>query len=187
MKRRGVIGTKATKALLSLAVLALLGAALQSLVFSGASFTFSSTNPGSAFTAGTLSQTNSMDGQVVLSATNLRPGQTSSTGSLTITGGGTVTGTYTISKASVVDTPVTPGLSNALNIIIEDTTGTPVTLYSGAISGFTSVLAGPAGTTIAPGQTRSYRFSLYYPTANATATLQGASTTLTLQFTGVQT
>jgi hypothetical protein len=181
--RQGSIGRKAKKALLSLAVLALFGVVLQSLVFSGASFTRGSANPGNAFAAATLSHTNSKNGLVVLAANDLRPGQTSTTGSLTVTGGGTLTGTYSIGKASVVDTPVSPSLSSALNVIIEDTTGTPVTLYSGPISAFTSV---PAGT-IASGQTRSYRFSLYYPLANATSALQGANMTLTLQFTGVQT
>ena len=181
MSPRGAIGTKAKKAFLTLVVLALLAIALQSLVFSGASFTSSSANAGNTFTAGTLSHTNSENGLVVLAATDLRPGQTSTTGSLTITGSGNLTGTYIMSKASVVDTPASPGLSNALNIIIEDTTGTPTTLYSGPISGFTSV---PLGT-IAPLQQRSYRFSLNFPLANANSALQGASMTLTLQFTGI--
>jgi spore coat-associated protein N len=178
---RGLLRTKTGKAILSLVVLALLAVVLQSVVFSGASFTSSGTDSSNVFTAGTLSHTNSKNGQVVLSADGLCPGQTSTTGSLTITGSGNLSGTYTISKANVVDTPASPGLSNALNIIIEDTTGTPATLYNGPISGFTSLSLG----TIAPGQTRSYRFSLSFPIANADSSLQGASMTLTVQFEGI--
>ena len=51
--------TRAGKAFLSLVVLALLAVALQSLVFSNASFVSGSTNPGNVFTAGSLSHENS--------------------------------------------------------------------------------------------------------------------------------
>ena len=182
MSHKGAPGAKVKKAFLTLAVLALLAVALQSLVFSGASFTSKSANPGNVFTAGTLSHVNSKDGQVVLSAANLRPGQ-SLNGSLTITGGGDFSARYTISKVSLTDTPATPALSAALTLTIDDmTTGVAVQEWSGAASTFSSVTVD----TIAPGATRTYRFTLTYPTANAVPALQGASMTLRLQFTGVQ-
>jgi len=182
VSHKGAPGAKVKKAFLTLAVLALLAVALQSLVFSGASFTSKSGNPGNVFTAGTLSHVNSKDGQVVLSAGNLRPGQ-SLNGSLTITGGGDFSARYTISKVSLTDTPATPALSAALTLTIDDmTTGVAVQEWSGAVSTFSSVTVD----TIAPGATRTYRFTLTYPTANAVPALQGASMTLRLQFTGVQ-
>jgi len=173
-------GTKAGKALLSLLVLALLAVALQSVAFSGASFVAGSADPANAFVAGTLSHVNSMDGQIVLDAADLRPGQSRS-GTLTITGTGDVTGAYVIGKDSLVDTPVTPGLSNKLVLRIEDVTGAAITLSSGTVAAFTSVAAG----SIAPGQTRMYRFTLDYPATPADPALQGAAMSLRLRFTGV--
>ena len=182
MSHKGATRTKAKKAFLTLVVLALLAVALQSLVFSGANFTSSSRNPGNALTAGTLSHVNSRDGQVVLSAANLRPGQ-SQNGSLTITGGGDFSALYTISKVSLTDTPASPALSAALTLTIDDmTTGVAVQEWSGAASTFSSVIID----IIAPGATRTYRFTLTYPTAKAVPALQGASMALRLQFTGVQ-
>jgi spore coat-associated protein N len=173
-------GTKAAKALLSLLVLALLAVTLQSLVFSSASYTKASANPGNAFTAGSLGHIDSKAGQIVLAATNLRPGQ-SSNGTLTITGTGTLTGTYSVTKVSLVDTPATPGLSKALTLLIQDVTGTATTLYNGTASAFTSATAG----SIAPGVTKTYRFTLTYPATPVDPALQGASMALRLQFTGV--
>lgn len=180
MKENRLTGTRTGKAVLTLVVLALLGVALQSLVFSGASFTAAASNASSTFTAGSLSHVNSMADQVTLDAAGLRPG-TSSSGTLTITGGGDVAGVYSVSKASVGDTPASPGLSNSLTLTIEDVTGTATTLYSGTVAGFTSVDAG----TIATGQTRTYRFTLTYPLAAADPDLQGAAMELRIAFTGV--
>jgi hypothetical protein len=175
-------GSKLKKTFLTLVVLALLAVALQSLVFSGANFTSSSRNPGNAFIAGTLSQVNSKNGQVVLNAANLRPGQ-SQNGSLTITGGGDFSALYTISKVSLSDTPASPALSGALTLTIDDmTTGAAVQEWTGRAGSFAAVTVD----TIAPAATRTYRFTLTYPTTNAVPALQGASTALRLQFTGVQ-
>jgi hypothetical protein len=177
---RHLTRTKAGKALLSLVVLALLAVALQSLVFSDASFTAGSANPANVFTAGSLSHTNSKAGQIVLDASYLRPGL-SKNGSLTITGSGTLTGVYALSKAGLVDTPASPGLSNTLTLLIQDVTSGTTTLYSGTAAAFTSR---PLGS-IAPGVSRTYRFTLTYPAASANAALQGATMALRLQFAGV--
>lgn len=180
MSHRGTPGTKVKKAFLTLVVLALLAVALQSLVFSGASFTSSSGNPGNTFTAGTFGHTNSEDGVLMIDAAGLWPGA-SKTGTLTISGTGDFSGAYTLTKASVGDTPAAPGLSNALTLRIEDITGAPQTLSDTTVAGFNTVSLGA----IAPGASRQYRFTLAYPTAAADTALQGASMTLHLQFTGV--
>lgn len=173
-------GTKAGKVLLSLLVLALLAVVLQPLVFSNASYTAARTSPANVFTAGTLAHTNSKAGQVVLDATNIRPGQTK-TGTLTITGGGSLTGAYTLTKASLVDSPASPGLSNALTLQIQDVTSGSTSLYNGVAASFASVSLG----TIAPGVVKTYQFSLTFPSGSANAALQGDSMTLTLQFKAV--
>ena len=64
MSHKGASGTKVKKTFLTLVVLALLAVALQSLVFSGASFTSSSGTPGNVFTAGTFGHTNTKAGVV---------------------------------------------------------------------------------------------------------------------------
>ena len=180
MTTRLFTGTKTGRSLLSLIVLALLALTLQSVVFSNASFTTGSINPGNSLTAGTLSHNNPKAGTVALDASRLRPGQ-SKTGTLTITGVGNLTGAYTISKASLVDTPASPGLSNALTLLIRDVTGAPVTLYNGTVAALTSVSTG----TIAPGAQKTFGFTLTYPLAGANPALQGDAMVLTLQFTGV--
>jgi hypothetical protein len=179
VSHKGAPGTKVKKAFLTLVVLALLAVALQSLVFSGASFTSSSGNPGNTFTAGTFGHTNSKDGVLMIDAAGLWPGA-SKTGTLTITGTGDFSGAYTLTKAGVVDTPAVPSLSNALTLRIEDITGASQ-LSNTTVAGFTTVSLGA----IAPGASQQYRFTLTYPTAAANIALQGASMTLRLQFTGV--
>jgi len=172
--------TKAGKALLSLVVLALLAVALQSLVFSDASFTAGSANPANVFTAGSLSHTNSKAGMVIVDASNLRPG-VSKEGTVTITGTGTLTGQYTLRKGAVVDNPVNPGLSKTLVLFIQQT-GVATPLYNNRVDLMPATVDLGA---IAPGASRTYLVRLTYPTAGANTALQGASMTLPLQFTGV--
>jgi hypothetical protein len=163
---------------LSLVVLALLAVSLQSLVFSGASFT--GTDQASAsFTSGSVSHLNDMAGAFVLDAPHLRPGA-SHQGTLTITGGPDVPAVYTLTRLSLADVPSSPALSDVLDLTIEDlTAGT--TVYAGAASGFTSASLG----IIMPGSARQFRFTLAYPTAVADRALLGATTTIELEFAGV--
>ena len=168
------------KGLLSLVVLALLAFTLKAVVFSGASFTASSVNPATVFTAGILSHTNDQDGVVMIAASGLVPGA-SSTGSLGLTDGGNVPGRFTLSASGLTDTPGAPRLSDALTLTVEDVTGTATTLYQGSVAAFSAVDLG----TISPGDARSYSFTLAYPEGTADAALQGAAMTLGLRITGV--
>jgi hypothetical protein len=172
--------TKAGKALLSLVVLALLAVALESLVFSDASYTAGSANPANVFTSGSLSHTNDREGTVIVDAADLRPG-TSKQGTVTITGTGTLTGAYVLVKGAVVDSPATPALSATLDILIQEQ-GAAAPLYNGRVSLL------PASLTlgsIAPGTTRTYTVRVTYPLDRANPALQGATMTLPLQFAGV--
>ncbi len=180
MTAKHLTRTKAGKALLSLVVLALLAVALQSLVFSDASFTAGSANPANVFTAGSLSHTNSKAGVVIVDAANLRPGM-SQEGTVTIGGTGTLTGLYTLNKGAVVDNPASPGLSRTLVLLIQQT-GVATPLYNNRVDLMPASLT--LGT-IAPGASRTYLVRLTYPTTAANPALQGASMTLPLQFAGV--
>jgi len=173
--------TKAGKALFSLVALALLAVALQSLVFSEASFTAGSANPANVFTSGSLSHTNSKAGVVIVDAADLRPG-VGKEGTVTITGTGTLPGLYSLTRGAVIDTPVTPGLSGTLDLFIQES-GAAAPLYNGRVSQLPVSLA--LGS-LAPGQARTYTVRLTYPLARADAALQGATMVLPLQFSGVQ-
>lgn len=174
--------SRRNRLLLTLLVLALLAFTLQSLVFSGASFTSSTTNPGNSTLAGTLSHVNSRADQVVLNAADIRPG-VSRQGTLSITGQGDFPAQYTISRASLTDTPASPALSDALTLTIADVTGAPQTLWTGTMGSFTSVVV---PTVIAPGDTRQFRFTIAWPLANDDPALQDATSAMVVTFTGVQ-
>jgi len=164
----------------ALALTALIALALALLVSltvgrSGATLIRVSTNPGSLFSAGSLTLSNTKNGAVIVNAAGLLPAG-SANGSASIT----IQGSF---SAAVILTGTGDGsaLSQALTLKIEDTTGTAVTLWTGTMSSFTTVSLG----TLASGTTRSYRFTVTFPAANATAALQNSSTTMTLRFTGV--
>jgi hypothetical protein len=166
--------------LLALCVAALLAYTLHSLRLSDASFAASSANDSNVFVAGTFGHVNNRNGQVMLQATGMEPGE-SSAGTMTLTGTGTLAGDYTLAPASLTDVPVTPALSGTLNLTIEDTTGAPVTLYDDVVAGLGEEDLG----VIAPGETRSYRLTLEYPDGPNISALQGATMTLVLQVSGV--
>ena len=146
----------ARRALLSVLVLATLLFTLHALRLSDASYTAASNNSVNIYTAGSLSHTNDCDGQVMLSASGLKPGL-SSVGIMTLTGTGDGPGTYTLDDAGLVDVPDSPALSDTLVFTVEDITGTPVTLFSGLMSDFDSANLGsiaPRRRSLVPGDGR---------------------------------
>jgi hypothetical protein len=142
---------------------------------SGASFISRSSNPGSRFSAGVVTLTNSKGGTAVINAAGLLPGG-STTGSLTIT----VQGNFS-AAVTLTGTGDQSALSQVLTLKIENTTGTAQTLWSGKMSDFASLSLG----TYTTGTTKSYRFTVTFPAANASSGLQNATTSMTLNFTGV--
>jgi spore coat-associated protein N len=172
--------TTARRVAATLVTLVLLLVVLRLTVFTGASFNWRSANPVNQVGAGTLTFTNSKDGAAIVSAVGLRPGQ-SSVGTVTLTVTGNQTGRYTLNRTALTDLPSGTTLSGALTLTIEDITGTPVTLYSGTMAGFTSVSMG----SLAPGEVHVGRFTVTFPIAAATPSLQGASSTLTVRCTAV--
>jgi hypothetical protein len=165
---------------LTLLVLAVLAITLQSLRTSGASYAAASANPANVFVAGNLSHVNDWNGQVMLVASGLEPGDTSS-GTLTLAGTGTGAGSYTLRASSLVNVPVSPALSGRLHLTIDDVTGTPTTLWEGTVAAFASADLGD----IAPGASRSYLITVDYPGGTNDSALQGARMTLVLQVEGV--
>src|SRR3954463_13109765 len=87
---------------MALGALVTLLLAAGAVVGSGADFTASSANPANTFAAGTLSILNSKEGTAVLSASNLRPGNSSS-GTVDIQNTGGLSGAFTLSRTAPVD------------------------------------------------------------------------------------
>jgi hypothetical protein len=135
-------------------------------VASGANFNSTSANPGSLITAGSVVVTDSRPGNMILSASPMKPGSTT-TGTVDISNGGNVASTFALTKVSLLDTPASPALSGKLTLTVEDlgsptcTTGcpSPATIYAGALGSMGSIALGtfPASTG------HRYKFSVTFP------------------------
>lgn len=166
--------------LLALCVIALLAFTLHSLRLSDASFAAATANPTNVFVSGTLAHVNDHDGQIVVTASGMEPGD-SAEGTLTLTGAGSLAGDYSLTPSSLRDVPAAPALSGMLLLTVEDTTGAAVTLYDGTAADFDVAALGSIG----PGASRSYRIALEYPDGPNDGSLQGATMNLVLQVTEV--
>jgi spore coat-associated protein N len=112
----------------TLGVLAVVLAAVGVTVGSGAAFTAQSANPSNTFTAGTLTMTNSLDGAAVLTASNMKPGDTA-TGTVDIRNTGSLSGAFTLTRTNLTNSDAGNPMSVRLNVLVEDcgdfSSGTP--------------------------------------------------------------
>jgi hypothetical protein len=157
-------------------------AAIAAVGASGATFTGSKANGSSLATGGTVALTDSLAGQAILTSAKLRPG-THAVNTLTITNGGSLPATYTLKGSGISDTPASPSLSAALTLMIVDQT-TSQTLYNSTFSGFPGLATPPSLGTIAAGATQTIQFTVAMPSTPVNSSLQGASTTMTLTWSG---
>jgi hypothetical protein len=137
-------------------------------VGSGASFTSATANPSNTFTTGTMSHSNSNDNAAILTATGLKPGDSTS-GTVDIGNTGSGAGTFTLSKSNLTNSDAVNPLSAKLDVLVED-----CGLFSGATppscTGATSKYSGKIGAmgTIALGSFATsakhrYRFTVSFP------------------------
>ena len=163
--------------------LALLLAALATAGYSGATFVSSSSNPANAFAAARVAQQNSRAGQLILSASGMVPGQ-STTRTLTIANSGDVPSASTLSER-VVDSPGPSGikLSGELHLAVADVTDAAAarTIYDGPLGAMGSQALGSS----APGAAHTYRFTVTFPNGPSQNVYQGAATDV--EFDWVQT
>lgn len=141
-----------------LATLALLLAATGVAIGSGASFSSASVNPSNTFASGSLTQSNSKDGQAILKASNMKPGDTTS-GTVTITNTGTLGGTFSATESKVSSTYTTTKLQ--LNVT-DVTGGGSTSVYSGDLGGFGTKALG----TWAANEAHTYKFVVTFPETN---------------------
>jgi spore coat-associated protein N len=114
--------------------------------------------------SGTLSQSNSRNGVAILTAAGLTPGD-SRAGEVTIANTGDLEGAFMLSKSGLSDAPGGGGgvLSSVLELLVEDVTGSPTTVYSGKLAAMGSLSLGDWG----PGTARTYRFTVSFPDGGA--------------------
>jgi hypothetical protein len=170
---------------LALGALLTLLLAAAAVVGSGADFTASSANPSNTFAAGTMTILNSKEGTAVLSATNLRPGN-SANGTVDIQNSGSLSGAFTLARSAVVDSDSSNPLSGKLNLTVVDcgawagstpsvcgAGGDDVTKYTGTVADM-----GTAGHTVsalgtfAAGEKHTYEFTVTLD-SSATNAYQG--------------
>jgi hypothetical protein len=90
------------------------------VVGSGADFTASSANPANTFASGTLSMINSKDGVAVLEASDMRPGDAATVGTVDIENDGSLSGEFTLSRTAPVDSDANHPMSAKLNVTVVD-------------------------------------------------------------------
>lgn len=176
MSRFKVLRANPRRALAAMATL-LLAVALTAA--SGATFTAQTANPSNSFTAGNLSMDNSKDGAAILSASNMKPGDTTS-GTVDITNTGSVTGIFKLSKTALTNSDSTYRMADKLNLEVNDcgTDGdcsSKSNVYDGTLAGIGTDL--PLGN-YGAGVTHRYEFNVEfdgsadnnYQDANAKAT-----------------
>jgi hypothetical protein len=141
-----------------LATLALLLAATGVAIGSGASFSSASVNPSNTFASGALTQSNDKDGKAVLTAANMKPGDTTS-GTVTIKNTGTLGGNFTAAESAATSTYTT----TKLKLVVTDvTTSTPAPVYSGDLDGFGAKSLGAWKA----GEAHTYKFVVTFPETN---------------------
>jgi spore coat-associated protein N len=159
------------RALLALAALI---ASVAVAVGSSASFTASSANPSNTFAAGTLTILNSKEGLAVLTASGMKPGD-SSTGTVDVQNTGSLSGDFTLAKSGIVDSDGANPLSAKLNLVVKDcgdfSSGTPTCdvgdpqVYSGTISAMGTIALG----TFAANAKHRYEFAVTFDSSAGNA------------------
>ena len=162
-----------------LAPLVTLGIAGALVVGSGADFTSASSNAASIVTAGSLTQSNSRDGQAVFNLTNVKPGDTVK-GSVVLKNTGTLP-----EKFSVTETTTSSFATGVLSMVVTETKGTTTTeIFNGAFGAFAAT-ARSLGTFTA-GESRTYTYTVTLA-QTADNTNQGKTASAAYAWTGNQT
>jgi hypothetical protein len=159
---------------LLLAALALLALALGSAMFSGASFSSKSANKAS-LAAGSVKLSSSKPSEAIVSAAGMEPGA-SREGTIKIGNEGDVAGTVTLTASGLTGT----ALAAVIDLKVDDVTSGTIQKWSGKLGSFTGLALG----SFEASSTRTYRFTLSWPSASDATSLQGASSSLTFNWSG---
>jgi spore coat-associated protein N len=131
----------------------------------------------SADAVGSLTIENSLEGQAILHATAMAPGQ-SRTGQVTITNSGNIAADFTLADSAVTNSPGPTAFSTVAQLVIQDISdpAVPITIYAGSLGGLTPIALGNFGV----GDARTYRFTVTFPQGSPAVDnpLQGASSSV---------
>lgn len=162
---------------LLLAALSLLAVALGTAMFSGAKFTSRSANTASLVAGSVQLSSTKPNEATIVAAAGMKPGESRS-GTISIGNEGNVTGAVSLNMTGLTGT----ALAAVIDFKLDDVTGGLTTQkWSGRLGAFPGVSLGD----FAVNEKHEYRFTLSWPSASNEAALQGASTTLTFQWSGV--
>lgn len=174
----------------TLAVLAAVLLAVAVAVGSGATFTAQSANPGNSFASGTLSMSNSKDNVAILTAANMKPGDSTS-GTVDIQNTGTLSGTFSLSRTNLTNSDAVNLMSQKIDLVVKDcgdfSAGTPTcdagdpVKYSGTLD---TMSAAVALGTYAANEKHRYEFTATF-NSSAGDVYQGDSTSARFQWDAV--
>jgi spore coat-associated protein N len=175
----------------TLGALAVVLTAVGIAVGSGADFTAQTANPSNTFASGTLTMSNSKDAAAILTASNMKPGD-SSTGTVDIQNTGTLVGTFSLSRSALSNSDATFPMAEKLNLVVKDcgdfSAGTP-TCDVGDPAKYTGTLAAMSSSvglgTFAASDKHRYQFAVTFD-SSAGNDYQGDSSTATFQWNAVQ-
>lgn len=127
--------------------------------------------------AGSLSITNSLEGQALLNASAMAPGE-SRVGQVTIANSGNIAGDFTLLDSALSDSGSPVPFSSVAQLLVQDITNPviPVTIYAGTLGALGPIALG----SFAAGEARTYRFTVTFPdgTPAQDDPLQGATATV---------
>jgi spore coat-associated protein N len=172
----------------TLGVLALVLVAVGVAVGSGADFSASSANPGNTFTAGDLTMSNSKEGVAILTASNMKPGDTTS-GTVDIENTGSLAGDFTLTRSALSNSDGSNPMSAKINLVIEDCgtdatcDGSDTVVFSGTLTGMGS--SPYALEEFSPGESHRYEFTATFDSSAGNA-YQGDNTSATFTWDAVQ-
>jgi len=171
-------------------VLAVVLLAVGVAVGSGAAFTAQTANPNNSFASGSLSMTNSKDAAAILTASGMKPGD-STTGTVDIQNTGTLSGVFTLSRTNLTNSDATNPMSTQMNMVVKDcgnfASGTPTcdvgdpAVYTGTLDAMNSAVA--LGT-FAANEKHRYEFTATFA-SGAGNLYQSDSTTARFQWDAV--
>jgi spore coat-associated protein N len=132
-----------------LAALATILVAVGITAASGATFTAQTANPSNTFTAGTLSMSNSNLGAAILTASNMKPGDPATKGTVVIKNTGSVSGAFSLTRSALSNSDTTTPMAAKLNLVITDcgtdqdctTVGDNRNTYTGTLAGMTAPIS----------------------------------------------
>lgn len=168
-----------------LAVLVAVGVA----VGSGANFSAQTANAGNAFASGTLTMTNSQSPGAILTASNMKPGD-STQGEVQLQNTGSIPGQFSLSRTNLTDSDGSNPMSAKMNMVVRDcgvdlncgNGDDPPALYTGTLQNMNASYA--LGTWAANEQHR-YRFTATFD-SSAGNVYQGDNTSATFQWDAAQ-